>query len=399
MESKNLIKAAVFFLFFLPFGLIAENGQTANAAKPELKKNYFIKENEDGLMLIQRLSWENIEDILAYDVNLEQKDKTGKWQNIDKKRVKENYLDVSLPPGNYRYKVTVINLLEQPDVQSEYRYFDIRIAYQPEVSSVSPRTIHFDDIYDEFVTVSGKNFYGETVFSLSKSSGAAVRGEVAELDDSGTKAKIKFNMNKIQPGEYDFTVTDISGLSDKSKKMTFKFQKPVDFYISAGYAFSGFIQNSTFKEYFNANFAALGGVIRLTTVPIKRAYGTFGINLTGSGMYLKHKEEIYTLTAGYILTQLNAVYLLPIIRHTLNFDLHIGGGAAFLVNPQFVFTGINATSEKAWFWGLTVNGGTALQVYLVKKLYLEINLDHIIAFKKGFPLYTIQPSLSLGWEF
>ena len=86
-----------------------------------------------------------------------------------------------------------------------------------------------------------------------------------------------------------------------------------------------------------------------------------------------------------------------IIRHRLNFDAHLGFGTAFMVNTQFVFSEFK--SPKSWYWGLTMNLGTALQVYVYKKLYIEVNLDHIIPFRKGFPKYIVQPSLSVGWEF
>lgn len=404
MENKKYYFAAAVSVFILLNTLFAQvpdaKTETAPNAESETEssaKNYFIKESEDGVILIQRLSWENIEDIFGYEFALEQKDNSGKWKNIDIKRTEENFVDVSLPPGNYRYKVTVINLLEQKEAESTYRYFDVRVAYQPEVTSVSPQTIHFDDIYGDVITVSGKNFYEETQFSLVKDLGGYHAGKVVELDKTGTTAKIKFNMTRIIPGTYNVQVTDASGLQDNNKSIVFKFQKPVDFYISAGYAFSGFIQNAVFKEFFNADYAALGANVRMTLIPIKRGYGTFGFNITGSGMYLHSKHSRYKLKAGYLLGQLNFVYLIPIIHHKLNFDLHLGGGAAFLVKTQFSYTTFKSPAE--WFWGLTVNGGTALQIYLVKKLYLEINLDHIIAFKKSFPLYTIQPSLSLGWEF
>ena len=94
-------------------------------------------------------------------------------------------------------------------------------------------------------------------------------------------------MLRINPGQYEFVVTDPSGLKDSKQKMVFKFQKPIDIFLSGGYAFNGFAGNKLFKEYFGKNFAALSGVLRFSLVPIKRSYGNFGFNFTGSGMYLR----------------------------------------------------------------------------------------------------------------
>ena len=77
-------------------------------------------------------------------------------------------------------------------------------------------------------------------------------------------------------------------------------------------------------------------------------------------------------------------------------------GGAFLVNTQFTYnTTEKLTSDKAWYWGLTFNIGTALYVYVYKKLYVEINVDHVIPIRRGngFPKYIIQPQLGIGWEF
>ena len=396
MEDKRVFIRNLVILFLLllfPLGAFAQKVEETN----EVKKNYIIETEGKKTVFYQTLSWENVEGILHFEFELEKKEKNGKWVIVDKKKLKQNSLDVSLPAGKYRYRVKVINLLGQVDAVSADRYFDILVAYQPETSSVSPAAIYFDEEYSDVVSLSGKNFREETTFALKKEGGAPIFGKILEISPDGTKAKISFNMLRINPGQYEFVVTDPSGLKDSKQKMIFKFQKPIDIFLSGGYAFNGFAGNKLFKEYFGKNFAALSGVLRFSLVPIKRSYGNFGFNFTGSGMYLRKKDSDYTLSAGLLLTGIQAVYMKSIIRHRLNFDAHLGFGTAFMVNTQFVFSGFE--SPKSWYWGLTMNLGTALQVYVYKKLYIEVNLDHIIPFRKGFPKYIVQPSLSVGWEF
>lgn len=388
---RNLV--ILFLLFLFSLGAFAQKVEETN----EVKKNYIIETEGKKTVFYQTLSWENVEGILHFEFELEKKEKNGKWLVVDKKKLKQNSLEVSLPAGKYRYRIKVINLLGQVDAVSADRYFDILVAYQPETSSVSPAAIYFDEEYSDVVSLSGKNFREETTFALKKEGGAPIFGKILEISPDGTKAKISFNMLRINPGQYEFVVTDPSGLKDSKQKMIFKFQKPIDIFLSGGYAFNGFAGNKLFKEYFGKNFAALSGVLRFSLVPIKRSYGNFGFNLTGSGMYLRKKDSDYTLSAGLLLAGIQAVYMKPIIRHRLNFDAHLGFGTAFMVNTQFVFSGFE--SPKSWYWGLTMNLGTALQVYVYKKLYIEVNLDHIIPFRKGFPKYIVQPSLSVGWEF
>ena len=403
MEDKRIFTRNLVILFLLllfPLGVFAQKVEDKNQnveKNNEVKKNYIIETEGKKAVFYQTLSWENVEGILHFEFELEKKEKNGKWVIIDKKKLKKNSLEVSLPAGKYRYRIKVINLLGQVDAVSADRYFDILVAYQPETSSVSPAAIYFDEEYSDVVSLSGKNFREETTFALKKEGGAPIFGKILEISPDGTKAKISFNMLRINPGQYEFVVTDPSGLKDSKQKMIFKFQKPIDIFLSGGYAFNGFAGNKLFKEYFGKNFAALSGILRFSFVPIKRSYGNFGFNFTGSGMYLRKKDSDYTLSAGLLLAGIQAVYMKPIIRHRLNFDAHLGFGTAFVVNTQFVFSGFE--SPKSWYWGLTMNLGTALQVYVYKKLYIEVNLDHIIPFRKGFPKYIVQPSLSVGWEF
>jgi len=398
MEDKRIFIRNLVILFLLllfPLGAFAQKVEETN----EVKKNYIIETEGKKTVFYQTLSWENVEGILHFEFELEKKEKNGKWVIVDKKKLKQNSLEVSLPAGKYRYRVKVINLLGQVDAVSADRYFDILVAYQPETSSVSPDAIYFDEEYSDIVNITGKHFREETTFALQKEGGAPIFGKIVEINPDGTKAKISFNMLRINPGQYEFVVTDPSGLKDSKQKMIFKFQKPLDIYLSGGYAFNGFAGNKVFKEYFGKDFAALSGVLRFSLVPIKRSYGNFGFNLTGSGMYLRKKDPDYTLSAGLLLTGIQAVYMKSIIRHRLNFDAHLGFGTAFMVNTQFVFGDSNFKSDRAWYWGLTMNLGTALQVYVYKKLYIEVNVDHIIPFRKSFPKYIVQPSLSVGWEF
>ncbi len=353
MEDKRFSPTDVFLcviVFFLC--LPSAYAQAPIAQQADETTHYFIEEGEHGSVLYQRLSWQAVEDIFGYEFELEKEDDNGKWRRIDKKLVKDNFTDVSLPPGSYRYKITVINLLEQAEASSAYRNFEILIAHQPEVNSVSPQLIYLDEFFDGTFAASGAYFLRHTVFFLNKQGSVPIPLVPAELSKDGKKARFELNLNKFNPGVYTFTVRDISGLTDKSKTVIFKFQKPVDAYASVGYAFTGFAGHSVFKTYYNRSVAPLGGIFRFSLVPVKRTYGHFGFNLTYSAAMMNSKHEYYRLNGTLMTAQLNAVYIYPLIKHRLNLDVHAGFGAAFLVNSRFVFDGSgNVKSPTYWYWG------------------------------------------------
>ena len=393
MENKRCTAALLCLLSLLPLAAQSREGRTGPDA------HYFIQEGEAGAVLYQRLSWEAIDDIFGFEFELEQRDAAGAWREIDKKIVRDHFIDVSLPPGNYRYKVTVINLLEQKEASSAYRNFDILIAYQPEVESVSPRLIYLDEFFDGTFTVTGGNFFDDTVFVFEKAGGGTITLKPEEISKDGKKARFELNTNRFQPGTYVFVARDKSGLVDKSEDVIFRFQKPIDTYVSLGYAFTGFTGESVFKTYYGRSVAPLGGVFRLSVLPFKRTYGHFGFNVNYSAAMMRKQQDDYTLDGALMLTHVNAAYVYPIIKHRLNLDIHAGAGAVFLMQSKFSFDGSSVESPAYWYWGFDMDAGTAVQVFVYKKMYLELNVDHFFVFRDGLPKYMFQPQFSVGWMF
>ena len=393
MENKRCTAALLCLLSLLPLAAQSREGRTGPDA------HYFIQEGEAGAVLYQRLSWEAIDDIFGFEFELEQRDASGAWRAIDKKIVRDHFIDVSLSPGNYRYKVTVINLLEQKEASSAYRNFDILIAYQPEVESVTPRLIYLDEFFDGKFTVTGGNFFDDTVFVFEKAGGGTITLKPEEISKDGKKARFELNTNRFQPGTYVFVARDKSGLVDKSEDVIFRFQKPIDTYVSLGYAFTGFTGESVFKTYYGRSVAPLGGVFRLSVLPFKRTYGHFGFNVNYSAAMMRKQQDDYTLDGALMLTHVNAAYVYPIIKHRLNLDIHAGAGAVFLMQSKFSFDGSSVESPAYWYWGFDMDAGTAVQVFVYKKMYLELNVDHFFVFRDGLPKYMFQPQFSVGWMF
>lgn len=389
-------KFFILFIFFILFRLpIFTQDEGAVFSSSKMKKSFFINEGDAGNEFIQHLSWDAVNDILSFEFILEQFSKDGSWKVFLTKRLVENTIHLSLKPGKYRFKVAVINLLGQHEKESDYREFNILIAYQPEVASITPRIINFDDEDNNSITITGKNLFEETSYSLITPTKSVINLTPDTVEQNGTKVKFNLNFNKIPVGTHTVLVEDVSGLKDDTHTMTFRFQKPVDFYISGGYVFSGFAGNQVFREYLNKDFLAAGGILRFSVQPIKRVYGTFGVNLSLSGSYMKSQFDEYSFQMGALFTQFNFSYIVPLIKSRLNFDFHAGLAMLGLLNVRFVDSS-GFKSEPAYFWKFAPEFGTALHVFLYKGLYLEINMDHLFFPSKDVPTYIVQPSLSIG---
>ena len=73
MGNKYGVLAGFFFFCLIPlFAQEASNvGHEVKRAENGRKK-YFLKETDEGVTLIQRRSWESLDDILGFEFDLEQ---------------------------------------------------------------------------------------------------------------------------------------------------------------------------------------------------------------------------------------------------------------------------------------------------------------------------------------
>ena len=83
MENKYGLVAGLFFFCFIPLFAqqAAEPVQESKKTTNE-KRNYFIKETDKGVALVQRLSWESLDDILGFEFDLEQQIEKQKYGGL-----------------------------------------------------------------------------------------------------------------------------------------------------------------------------------------------------------------------------------------------------------------------------------------------------------------------------
>ena len=233
----------------------------------------------------QMLEWEERDSlsVMKYDVLIEERDpKTDTYAEINRVETKgnETYVQAKtkngrlLSPGNYRYKVITYNLLGVPEIESDWYEFTIYQAYQPEVTKVTTdvnltSTIYLDERNNGIFSVTGKNLFegpedkndiSFTEYSLvnqKKKNGKTVdiTPQLLEHDKSDKKLKVKFDMDDIDVGVYNFTARDASGLEsskDKDSEVTVKFRKWMDLDVCAGYTVPVVLYDNTMKKYLNS---------------------------------------------------------------------------------------------------------------------------------------------------
>jgi hypothetical protein len=111
-NKKYLLLAVILFVFtsFLP-------AQDAG---------YFIEEKDDEVKYIQRFVWKGGENALHYEVIFE-REIDGTYSRHLREITKAQFIEVSLPPGNYRFRVIPYDILGRPTEGSKW----VNIAVLP----------------------------------------------------------------------------------------------------------------------------------------------------------------------------------------------------------------------------------------------------------------------------
>ena len=381
----------------------------------------------------QYLEWEeeNPEYVLRFEVVIEIfSEKTKSFEEIRRIMTEDNSSKVQvnplLSPGVYRYKVVSYNLVDVPEVESNWFEFKIYKAYQPEIADIKSAanrtgTLFLEEINDGIFNISGKNLFpppqSETEISFTqyallnsrKKNADPVIPEILE-NEKNRHLKVHFDLKKLDVGKYNFIATDASGLkssSDRRSEIEIKFKKRVDFDLSAGYVFPVVLYDNTFEKYLDSNIMPFSAAARASFVPFKHRFGYFGLGIYGTYSRVYADYNNYQIDGNLINADALFLYQLPVRvkvknsekrRHILTFELHGGAGVSFFNDFKFHFAH-DIVSDPLNSINLNALAGGAVQFYITNRLYTELSADYLMAFLKDMDFGMILPSVSIGWQF
>jgi len=118
INNKKYLLLALFLFVFTSF-LSAQN------------PGYFIEEKGDEIKYIQRFVWKGGENALQYEVTFE-RERNGAYIPYLKETTKAQFIEVSLPPGRYRFRVIPYDVLGRPVEGSKWTNVEILPVPKPE---------------------------------------------------------------------------------------------------------------------------------------------------------------------------------------------------------------------------------------------------------------------------
>lgn len=415
--------AALLLLASAAFAQAAESG--AEEPRPTGRADSPRERTAAANALVQPFEWEGGGDVLYYEIVIERSAGAGKWSEVWRHETTEEetesrlvLIDPLLPPGEYRSTVYVYNVLGQLEGDGVRDEFRVLRAHGPEVGSLSyplnfGSTVYLDDLdNDGVVLAKGRELLLPPAEGASASRGdeftryelrSALRTllplEVVSHGEDNESIAFRFDMRRLDVGEYSLYAEDASGLhSDGGGRLSVRFKKLVDLDVTVGGACPVVLHNDVIPFYMEGRAFPLGGMLRVSLYPIKHSWGHLGVGVRGAYSRMSLSRDVYDLTGNLVTAHAMLMYQMPLMRRRLMVDFHAGAGVTWFCDVKFLFPhGIE--SRPLDTVSLSAIAGVAAQYYLNKRLYIELGLDYTLTLNKDMTMGAMNPSLGAGWQF
>ena len=354
-------------------------------------------------IFLQHLDWEAAEFASHYELVVQQRQFTG-YLEVIRRIVETPYADVSLPAGEYRYKVLAYNILGWLDTESDWESFIIIQALQPHISYFSPSNFYFDRQTLRIITLEGENLILDSEIYLQRRFSSPDDEDEGKLlpreirrNELGDSAGLVFDEEDLVAGVYDIIVKNPGGLETTTGPFGISVLKPFDINVSVGYSPQFRIYGDTSylvqSVFIPASFGA-----RASFIPFKYDIGFFGAEVNTNWNYLSTEQRGFITKAHVVTFLFNGVYQYWLIRRVLAINGRAGLGFGLLLDYHFEFpTGKTGDSYNSAFF--TAGFGGSAQWFVYQQLYLEAGIDYFHQAAPDMPMGIIRFMIGGGWQF
>lgn len=391
------------------------------APKAELKKNYHIeKDSRQRTKFVQRLSWQEIPNVENYEIEIQKfvgdenldylaKGYDENYETILNETVPQNFIEVSLEAGEYRFQISAANLLDR-EKKSEWKKFTVLKAIMPKIDSVQPKKINVNSekSNDGIFSLHGENLLAETSFTLFVAENDGTereisQGKILEVSPDGKTARVQFDSEKILEGSYKISAKNPGDFSDISENIFAK-PKAITFeavQLSAGYFLPIMFYDGTLEKYMDSKIMFLNATADISLIFSARKKVLFGAGLDASFSRISGKTSLYKFSGNYLTGMFNLIYQAHFIPKKLILELHAGVGVAALFDAKFDYSSVQFSSPDLSVIGLAFGGGFALQYHPGKAehFFLAAGADFVHAKFKDMSCGNISPQISFGVKF
>jgi len=358
------------------------------------ESGYDIYYNEDNARINQRLTWDNDENAMEYEIVII--DNISLNECFREKTI-NNFIVVSLHPGNYSVNITPFDFLGFAGEMSEIE-IEILRASQPRIEKFIPSVFNLDQRLERVINISGFNLSEESVFFLRNRFNDLHPVSVTILSD--TRARIFFNDVELIAGTYEIYIVNPGGIETKAGNFFIGYRKALDAFYKV--TFNPIIPIYGIPSEIFGNQLFLSGISSaFEFVSSKRSSINGGVEI-GTSIYYLHEaftiaentdDWLYNLQSpkgGFALAEANVNIALQkrFLNGRISATIRFGSGMSFFLGLSENDNGLKAH----------LNGGATILFLLYDIFHLEIGADFTHYFLDDFTAF-IKPRIGIAWKF
>jgi hypothetical protein len=375
------VKSKAFGVLLLFMALPVFLAQRAVAQEKEA--GFYMEKTGEGFRFVQRFSWEPEEYASFYEVVIQRRESAGNWAASFSDFTENNFIELSLPPGFYRYRVRAYDLMENPAGDPEWRSFEILPALQPVLESFSPDRFLLEAPGERVLltlTVRGRNLAEAAEFRLLRESPAGSQEFLLPErrgDASGKETVLVFDPGQLSPGSYEVYVVNPGGLSDSLGTLRIYLPGTMPrFAAAAGYAALVPLYGGL-AELLDASFFPAGAYGRFSFLPLQT--GSTGLGLETdihwtrlSSAYTNGLQD-YDVSGHYLGIEAYG-FVQRTLSRRVSAKFRLGGGLFSILGFEKKAPGHQAGQINALV--PVAGGGLSLRLFFSESLFADLGAEY-----------------------
>lgn len=387
MVDKDSLRKSILLVL-----LVSSMFASAMPEETHVSEDFYYTVNEQGeIVFTQILSWQGSEFSAVYEVEVrDRKGKTILEQETDQTR-----LEVSLPAGDYTYRVSAVNLLGKKEGIGGWVPFTVKKALDPLIDLALPSEVFLEE-GDPVLTLEGDRFDRGMKVSLVKELDDEDRIEGTINEIARQRATVSFSADLLDSGEYLVRALNPSGLYGYSRqRLKVSYRYPRELFASAGWMPFATMFDSWFTDTWSEPFYPAGGVTRAAYMITRRKTARWGVEGRLSGRYMKGglsraavDTMVFQLGGGAVYKQIQSERVFIVAR---------AGVSLAVTRVALDYDGISGETAATLDPACYIGG--AVQYAITNRVFAEFGVDFEAIFYKGFIGSGLAPSLSVGYIF
>ncbi|MDR2767145.1 MAG: hypothetical protein LBB82_02335 [Treponema sp.] len=393
-----------FLLLFSAGFLFAQNVPEETLAGSG-KNSFRVVETSRGLQIMQRLVWFRDENDFRYEVIIEKQDENGNYAQILYQERDDNFIELSLSVGRYRYRVLVYNLLDKLEYSTNWAVFSINPARQPVLDRISPNRFTLTgkdeksgkDERDRkwIIEMRGANLLPESEVTLRPVTGGDALLPEAYTAFPGEKGgQVVFYAGDLHAGRYELQVRNPGGF-ETGRECTVMNGSSSDLFISASYV-PAVPLHGYLSELFNGGIYPLGFSLQAGFLPLKRNWGSLGAEASVFWNHLSVTKTDLTASVHLFDFQVNLLYQYTLSPY-LAFAARLGGGPVLIHALSYNIGGSSQAPISTWV--ISMDGGLSLKWLFHPHGFAELGISYVNLFSVEGPQGFLLPFIGAGWTY